>query len=129
MLYDAGDEERAVVGQGSSGAEFFEGGEDGFEGAGGVAVAGGGGIYNSGGTLTLQNCSLFGNSVFTRSENGSSAISNGGAIENFDGIVRMRNCTFRANSTFASSGSGMTGFPDASGERSPTSAPPRATPA
>src|SRR3954454_2197040 len=80
-----------------------------------AAVASGGGIFNRNGTLTLQNCTLQGNSVSTRSNNGSSAISSGGAIENSDGIVRMSNCTITGNSTVASSGSGMNGLPDASG--------------
>ena len=81
-----------------------------------MAIALGGAIFNDHGTITLQSCTFSGNSVFARSDDGSSAIAEGGALYNNDGIVTLKNCTISGNGASASSGSGMfSGNPAASG--------------
>jgi hypothetical protein len=51
----------------------------------------GGGIYNNNGTVTLTNCTLYGNS-------GVSVDGFGGAIWNHGGTMTLNNCTLRDNS-------------------------------
>jgi hypothetical protein len=66
-------------------------------------VRGGGGIYNEGGTLTLSNCTLSGNTAFGA----------GGGIHNNRGTLTLSNCTLSGNS--AESGNGIFTFTDPSG--------------
>ena len=48
---------------------------------------GGGGLCNQGGTVTLNNCTISGNSAF-----------NGGAMDNIEGSATLNNCTVSGNS-------------------------------
>ena len=68
-----------------------------------VISASGGGIYNNYGTLTLNNCTLSGNSVNTIG-----GASSGGGIFNIAGTVTLNQCTVSGN--YATSGYGANSF-------------------
>ena len=55
--------------------------------SGNAGKYGGGGVYNQGGTLTLNNCTLSGNSA-----------TNGGALDIIEGTVTLNNCNVSGNS-------------------------------
>ncbi|MEO1652893.1 MAG: right-handed parallel beta-helix repeat-containing protein, partial [Bacteroidota bacterium] len=63
--------------------------------------SGGGAIYCSGGTVTLNRC------TFTNNVSGDNDGADGGAIKNDGGIFQIQDCTFEAN--FASGLSGLRG--------------------
>ena len=60
--------------------------------SGGTTTGDGGGLYNNGGTLTLTNCTVSGNSATTP------ASSRGGGLFNLYGTATLSNCTVSGNS-------------------------------
>ncbi|HEY3837209.1 MAG TPA: CSLREA domain-containing protein [Bryobacteraceae bacterium] len=69
----------------------------------GNGSAGGGGIFNGSGTLSLQGCTFSGNTTGTISYQG------GGALRNQGGTVNVTSCSFNNNSAVATGGESATG--------------------
>ena len=74
-----------------------------------VTNGGGGGVANHGGTVTMTNSTISGNSLHAYCFNGCSYV-DGGGVANFGGTVTMTNSTIAGNYAFLIRGGGIFNF-------------------